>query len=562
MDSNLDLGMECRYWSSESWGYGMVKDQHSPIHSIRMFSNYGDILLTVISIDSTGDIHRIPNTMHRLRTHIIFSLLAAFVAVLFATGCASESSQPNIIYILADDLGYRELGSYGQEIIQTPRLDQLAEQGMRFTQHYSGSPVCAPSRGTLLTGKDTGHGYIRDNFEMGGWGPDEPEGQLPLPDEEITIAEILKPLGYKTGFVGKWGLGGPDSEGRPNRQGFDHFYGYLCQRVAHNYYPTHLWHDTNPDSLEGNAWFSAHQRLEEPLETDEAYYERYLAAQYAPDLMLQSALSFVEENRNDPFFLVFATPVPHLALQVPPESLEQYDSLSESGPYLGQRGYLPHPRPLAAYAAMISRMDSDIGRLLDLVDELGLADNTIVMFSSDNGTTYTGGVDAEYFNSVGDLRGLKGSVFEGGIRVPMIARWPGIIGSGSVTDHVSAFWDIMPTIADVTGATVPEDINGISFLPVLEGNDEEQVSHESLYWEYHAFGGMQAVRMGEWKAVRREIRRQDNAPVELYNLTLDIGEHNNVADQHPEIVAAARSVMDSRRPSEIERWNFIRDKRP
>lgn len=474
-------------------------------------------------------------------------------------GCQPRDRSPNIIYILADDLGYNEVGAYGQSIIQTPTLDQLAADGMRFTQHYSGSPVCAPSRGSLLTGKHTGHAYIRDNLEMGGWGPGEPEGQLPLFDAEITIAELLKPLGYKTGFVGKWGLGGPDSEGHPVRQGFDLFYGYLCQRVAHNYYPTHLWHNEDPDSLDGNAYFAAHQRIDEPLESDEAYYERFTGAQYAPDLMLSSALEFVESNKNDPFFLVFATPVPHLALQVPPESLIQYDDLVEDGAYLGDRGYLPHPRPLAAYAGMISRMDRDIGQLLALVDDLGLTDNTIIMFSSDNGTTYTGGVDADYFNSVGELRGMKGSVFEGGIRVPMIVKWPKNIAAGTTSDHISAFWDVMPTIAEIAGATVPDDIDGLSFLPTLTGNVADQRKHQSLYWEYHAFGGMQAVRMGDWKGVRREIRRQDDAPIELYDLAIDIQESNDISEDHPETVELIRSIMDSRSPSEIENWNFTLD---
>ena len=474
-------------------------------------------------------------------------------------GCQPEVRSPHIIYILADDLGYNEVGAYGQSIIQTPTLDQLAADGIRFTQHYSGSPVCAPSRGSLLTGKHTGNAYIRDNYEMGGWGPNEPEGQLPLPDAEITIAELLKPLGYKTGFVGKWGLGGPDSEGHPVRQGFDLFYGYLCQRVAHNYYPTHLWHNEEPDSLDGNTYFAAHQRIDEPLESNEAYYERFTGAQYAPDLMLSSALEFIKSNKNDPFFLVFATPVPHLALQVPLESLIQYDDLDERGAYLGNKGYLPHPKPLAAYAGMISRMDRDIGQILALVDDLGLTDNTIIMFSSDNGTTYTGGVDADYFNSVGELRGLKGSVFEGGIRVPMIVKWPNNIAAGTTSGHISAFWDVMPTIAEIAGATVPDDIDGLSFLPTLTGNVSDQRKHESLYWEYHAFGGMQAVRMGDWKGVRREIRRQEDAPIELYNLTDDIQESKDVSKENPETVELVRSIMDSRSLSEIDRWNFIRD---
>ncbi len=473
-------------------------------------------------------------------------------------GCEKEAEKPNIIYILADDLGYRELGSYGQKIIRTPNLDRLADEGIRFTQHYSGSPVCAPSRGALLTGKHTGNGYVRDNLEMGGWGPDEPEGQLPLLDAEVTIAEMLRPEGYATGFVGKWGLGGPDSEGHPNNQGFDRFYGYLCQRVAHNYYPTHLWQDGEPDSLKGQAYFAAHQRIEEPLDSIEEYYDRFAGEHYAPDLMLDAALEFVNENQSNPFFLVFATPVPHLALQVPLESLEEYPDSMDTEHFLG-RPYLPHPRPKAAYAAMITRMDRDIGTLLARVEELGLGDNTIVMFSSDNGTTYSGGTHASYFNSVGVLRGLKGSVFEGGVRVPMIVKWPGEIEPGTDTDHVSAFWDVMPTIAEITGATVPEGINGTSFLPTLTGTEELQEEGDPLYWEYHAFGGMQAVRMGDWKGVRLTIRRLDDSPVLLFNLADDVAEQNDVAADNPDVVQQIRAIMDARRPSEIETWNFVRE---
>ncbi|MDA1029405.1 MAG: arylsulfatase [Bacteroidetes bacterium] len=487
-------------------------------------------------------------------------LIPLSLAVLFVIGCA-ETPPPNIIYILADDLGYNELGSYGQKIIRTPNLDRLAGEGMRFTQHYSGSPVCAPSRGTLLTGKNTGTAFIRDNFEMGGWGPNEPEGQLPLRDSEFTIAEMLKPLGYSTGFIGKWGLGGPESEGHPNNQGFDQFYGYLCQRVAHNYYPTHLWQNGSPDSLEGNAYFAAHQKLDAPLETEEAYYDQFAAEHYAPDKMLESALSFLDQNKKNPFFLVFATPVPHLALQVPVESLEEYPESLDTEPFLGG-SYLPHPRPHAAYAAMITRMDRDIGTLLARLKDLGLEDNTIVMFSSDNGTTYSKGVDASYFNSVGDLRGLKGSVFEGGIKVPFIVKWPGKVQRGSTSDHISAFWDLMPTLADITGAEFPADIDGTSFLKTLNGKASKQSPTKPLYWEYHAFGGMQGVRMGDWKGVRLEIRKQDDAPVQLFNLVSDPNETTDVASANPAIVAQIRAIMNARTPSERKEWNFLRESNP
>ena len=485
-------------------------------------------------------------------------LLPLFFAILFAAGCA-KTPPPNIIYILADDLGYNELGSYGQKIIRTPNLDQLAAEGMRFTQHYSGSPVCAPSRGTLLTGKNTGTGYIRDNLEMGGWGPDDPEGQLPLLDAEFTIAEMLKPAGYTTGFVGKWGLGGPDSEGHPNNQGFDLFYGYLCQRVAHNYYPTHLWQNGTPDSLEGNAYFAAHQKIDAPLDTEEEYYDRFAAEHYAPDLMLESVLTFLDQNKDNPFFLVFATPVPHLALQVPKESLDEYPDSLDSEPFLGG-SYLPHPRPHAAYAAMITRMDRDIGTILARLKDLGLEENTVVMFSSDNGTTYSKGVDASYFNSVGDMRGLKGSVFEGGIKVPFIAKWPNKIAPSSTSDHVSAFWDVMPTVAELVGIEAPAGIDGNSFLPTLKG--KSQVEDKPLYWEYHAFGGMQAVRMGKWKGVRLEIRRQEDSPLQLFDLESDPNETMDVAAANAEIASQIRAIMDSRTPSPIETWNFVRDSTP
>jgi arylsulfatase A-like enzyme len=489
---------------------------------------------------------------NRLTTIVAASLL------LLASACKTEQPPPNIIYILADDLGYNEIGAYGQQMIKTPTLDQLARDGMRFTQHYSGSPVCAPSRGSLLTGKHTGTAYVRDNFEVGGWGPDEPEGQLPLLDAEITIAEMLKPAGYATGFVGKWGLGGPDSEGHPNNQGFDRFYGYLCQRIAHNYYPTHLWSDSEADSLDNGEWFAAHQTLDAPFATDQEYYDRFAGNDYAPDLMREAAVDFIDQHASDPFFLVFASPVPHLALQVPEESLKEYPDSMDTGPFLGGP-YLPHPRPKAAYAAMITRMDSDIATILERLEAHGIDDNTIVMFSSDNGATYVDGSYPDYFDSVGEFRGLKGSVFEGGIRVPMIVRWPGTVEAGSDTDHVSAFWDVMPTIAEMAGAQIPEGIDGESFLPALRGDTTEK-DRSPLYWEYHAFGGMQAVRMGEWKGVRLQIRRQEDSPVLLFNLNDDPSETTDVSAEHPDVVAQIRAFMDARTPSHLDRWNFIPDR--
>lgn len=480
----------------------------------------------------------------------------AFLLVALVGCTPAPDRPPNIVYILADDLGYGEIGAYGQELIRTPNLDRLAAEGMRFTDHYSGSPVCAPSRGALLTGRHTGHGAIRDNLEMGGWGPDEPEGQLPLPDSEVTIAEMLRPAGYATGFVGKWGLGGPGSEGHPNNQGFDFFYGYLCQRVAHNYYPTHLWKNSVADSLAGNpVWFSAHQRIDAPLATEQDYYDRFAGGTYAPDRMLEEAVEFIEDHREKPFLLVFATPVPHLALQVPAESLDPYRTVFDDSPYLGG-SYLPHPYPRAAYAGMISRMDRDVGSLLTLIEELGLSDETVVLFSSDNGTTYTGGVDAGYFKSTGVLRGLKGSVYEGGIRVPMMVRWPGRIAAGSTTDLPSAFWDVLPTVADIVGVESASGIDGRSLLPALLGEPSALEPDRPLYWEYHAFGGMQAVRMGRWKGIRLQAHDQPQGPIALFDLQSDIGETTDVAGEHPDIVARIDSVMRTRTLSVIDEWNF------
>lgn len=445
--------------------------------------------------------------------------------------------KPNIIFILADDLGYGELGCYGQTKIKTPNIDRLAGEGMRFTQHYSGSPVCAPSRCTLLTGKHTGHAYVRDNKEMGGWGPDEPEGQLPLPADAITIATLLQAHGYATGGFGKWGLGGPGSTGHPNKQGFDHWYGYLCQRVAHNYYPTHLWRNDEKHILQGNEYFAAHQRIAE-APADPEGYDRFRGEQFAPDLMIGEALQFVREHRDEPFFLYYATPVPHVAIQVPDDSLGPYLGAWEETPYLGNRGYLPHPTPRAAYAAMISRMDRDVGSLLALLDELGLADNTIVMFSSDNGPTFNGGSDAKFFESAGPLRGLKTSLYEGGIRVPLIVRWPGKTPARSVTEHISAFWDFLPTICEVTGIDVPSGIDGVSMLPTLLGNPQRE--HAYLYWEYK---GHQVVRQGRWKA----IRKKGLDAIELYDLQSDIAESRDVAADQEALVARLRQIMQQAR---------------
>ncbi len=461
----------------------------------------------------------------------------------------TETRQPNIIYILADDLGYGELGCYGQKKIKTPNLDDLAQSGMRFTQHYSGSAVCACSRCVLLTGKHTGHAYIRANKEMGGWGPNEPEGQLPIPGEEVTLAEILKQQGYATACIGKWGLGGPGSTGHPCFQGFDLFYGYLCQRVAHNYYPTHLWHNHDVDVL-GNRQFPAHQKID-AAPSDESHWCAYSGNVYAPDRMIGQALEFITANREKPFFLYFATPVPHVAIQVPDDSLSQYAGQFDDQPYLGQNGYLPHLMPRAGYAAMITRMDRDIGRILERIRELNLEKDTFIMFSSDNGPTYNGGTDAKFFNSAGPLRGLKGSLWEGGIRVPMIASWPGNIPADSTSDLVSGFQDVLPSICEVAGAKIPSGLDGISMIPTLLGqnasNPQEQKTHEYLYWELL---NQQAVRSGNWK-MYRTADKNGKIKSRLFNLADDIGEQDDLSETQTDQFARLLSIAKKARfPSE------------
>ena len=486
--------------------------------------------------------------MRSTRLAVLLTLAA------FAPGCVAappevveEPAPPNIVYIYADDLGYNEVGAYGQDKIRTPNLDRLAAEGMRFTQHYSGSAVCAPSRSVLLTGKHSGHSFIRNNKELGGWGPDEPEGQWPLAAEEQTLAELLQEQGYATGAMGKWGLGGPTDHGRPNLQGFDHYYGYLCQRVAHNYYPTHLWRNEDKDMLPGNEWFSAHQSIDEPLPHRDDY-AIYQGETYAPDLIADEVLQFIRDNADGPFFLYYPTIVPHVAVQVPDDSLAEYDGAFEETPYLGQQSYLPHPEPRAAYAAMITRMDRNVGRVLDLLEELGLEDNTLVMFSSDNGPTWVGGSDLEFFDGNGIFRGRKQQLYEGGIRVPMIARWPGHIEAGSVTDHLSAQWDVLATVLDVIDVAPLGDTDGISFAPTLF-NEGEQAQHDVMYWE---LGRQQAVRLGDWKLYRRANADNEIVNVELFNLADDVEEQNNLAEAMPAKVAELIEVAArSRVPSEL-----------
>ena len=477
-----------------------------------------------------------------MRLHGLLS--AVLVAVVWSAPAvmAENVDQPNIVFILADDLGYRELGSFGQRLIRTPHLDELARQGMRLTQHYSGNAVCAPSRCVLMTGKHPGHAYIRTNREM------KPEGQQPIPDSELTLAELLRDKGYVTGAFGKWGLGGPGSSGEPLRQGFDRFFGYNCQRHAHSYYPSYLWSDAERIELDNDPPVPGHASLPEGADpNDPRSYDRFKGQDYAPDRINAQVLDFIRTNKDRPFFLYYPSIIPHVALHVPDEDLEPYLQLGWNDPPFtraGGRGYTPHFTPRAAYAAMITRMDRYIGNVMKLLEELELADNTIIVFSSDNGTTMLKQeVDYDFFNSVGELRGLKGSLYEGGIRVPTIVRWSGHVLAGSVSDRVSGFEDWMPSLLELIGASdaTPTDIDGISLAPTLLG--EKQQPRPFLYREFPSYGGQQSIRVGPWKAVRQNMRR-GNIEIELYNLAEDVSERNDVADHHPEVVAELAELMN------------------
>ncbi len=490
------------------------------------------------------------------RTHHTMVNRVVTVAVVFFLGClstplrATGAKRPNIVLILADDLGYRELGSFGQTRIRTPHLDALAKQGMRLTQHYCGNAVCAPSRCVLMTGKNPGHAFVRSNKST------PPEGQQPIPDSEVTLAELMQQLGYKTGAFGKWGLGGPDSSGEPLRQGLDRFFGYNCQAHAHSYYPSYLWDDDKHIKLNNNPEIPGHASLQKDAdENDPRSYDIFKGTDYAPDRINAEALKFIRDNKDGPFFLYYPTVIPHVALHVPDEELEPYLALGWNDPPFTRGkgyGYTPHFTPRAAYAAMISRMDRYVGNVLKLLDDLDLSDNTIVIFSSDNGTTHLEQeVDYTFFKSVGELRGLKGSLYEGGVRVPTIVRWPGVVAPGSTSDHISGFEDWMPTLVEVAGGGVeiPGGIDGISIVPTLRGHDQPERPY--LYREFPSYGGQQTIRVGDWKAVRQNMSK-GNLEIELYNIGTDIGETNNVAGQHPDVVAKLSKMMsEARTPSEI-----------
>jgi len=472
--------------------------------------------------------------------------------------------KPNVIYILVDDMGIGDIEPYGQKHIRTPNLQILAEQGMTFTQHYAGNAVCAPSRAALMTGLHSGHGQIRGNFEYGGFFDKDEYGQMALHPGTVTLATIMKKAGYTTALIGKWGLGGPGSVGIPNKHGFDYFFGYLDQKQAHNHYPTHLWKNEKRFTLE-NEWLHPHAKLDDGASpNDPRSYDKFNRSDFAQTRLTQDALRYIEMPHNDPFFLYLSYAAPHAALQAPEEDVDKYTF--EETPYDGTTDgkYLPVLKPRATRAAMISHIDEGVGKLVTKLKEIGIAENTLIIFSSDNGPSTEGGADLEFFNSNGAYRGYKRDLYEGGIRMPTIAYWPGKVAKGEVSSHLSAFWDVMPTLAELAGVTLEQTIDGISFLPTLL-NQGEQIQHDTLYWEFHHWNGShkQAIRMQNiqginWKAVRHYSKnREAGSEIELYNLDMDPSESTNVAVSHPEVIAnAEKKFAQARTRSFIDAWNF------
>ncbi|MBI1331779.1 MAG: sulfatase-like hydrolase/transferase [Armatimonadetes bacterium] len=446
--------------------------------------------------------------------------------------------KPNVIYIMVDDLGYGELGCYGQKKILTPNVDRLAAEGMKFTQFYAPSPVCAPTRCSLLTGKHQGHAAIRGNKETGGFGPNDPEGQFPLPKSETTIAEVLKKSGYRTGIVGKWGLGGPDPGDTPMDHGFDFFYGFLCQRRAHNSFPPYLWKNHQPDLL-GNPIYNAHQKATSVPEDLEEYNKLYGGKTYAGTKFLENCIDFIKSSKGKPFFLYFAPTAPHVALQAPVDWIEKYPKSWDPKPYLGEKGYLPTPRPRATYAAMISYLDFTVGEIRKELEKDGLDKNTLIIFTSDNGATFAGGVDRDFFQSNGVYRDGKMSLYEGGYREPFIAWYPSMIRPGTQCDVPFAGYDSLVSIADFCGAKAPRT-DGVSYVPEFTGQAAKK--REYLYFEYPEANSMRAVVFGRMKAIQPNLIKKPDL-IEVYDLVADPSETYDLAASRPDIVKRAKEVF-------------------
>jgi len=448
-------------------------------------------------------------------------------SLMLLAGCGiankeAEVSKPNIIYILADDMGYGDLGCYGQKEIKTPTIDKIAAEGIRFTRHYSGSTVCAPSRCVLMTGMHTGHAKIRGNSPT-----------VELDQSDTTIATLLKTAGYKTAAIGKWGLGEELSMGRPSKQGIDYFFGYLNQIEAHNYYIDSLFRNDQKIGI-GNEVTICQKGYAAGVGS--ATKDRKV---YVPDLFIDEALQFIESNAKSPFFLYFATTFPHANNEFEVVNNEHGMEIPDYGIYADK----PWPNAQKGLAAMITRLDSDVAKIRAKLVELGIDKNTIIMFTSDNGPHAEANNDPKFFNSSGGLRGTKRDMYEGGVRVPMIACWPGTIKPNQVSSHISAFWDVMPTLTDIAGVKAPQKIDGISFVPTLLG--KKQKAHDNLYWEFNEQGGKQAVLKGYWKLVKLDLFKPEKTRIELYNLETDPSEQNDIAKDHPDIVAELTAILVS-----------------
>lgn len=430
----------------------------------------------------------------------------------------AQQKKPNIVFILADDLGIGDIGVYGQKIIKTPNLDKLAQEGMRFTQFYAGTSVCAPSRASLMTGKHTGHTYIRGNKEI------MPEGQEPLADSINTMAMDLQKAGYVTGAFGKWGLGMVGTSGDPNRKGFDEFYGYNCQRQSHRYYPTHLWHNDQRIELTGN--------------------DLTAQAHYAPELIQEQTLAFLEDHQDKPFFLFVPTVLPHAELAGPDDEFyEMYkDAFPETahqgnayGPLATVEGYTSVEKPRATFAAMVSRMDHYVGQIVQKLEELDLRENTIIIFSSDNGAHQEGGADPEFFESNAGFKGYKRSLYEGGLRTPLIVNWKNTILPGQLNKHIGAFWDMSSTLNALASTQAASPTDGISLKPTFL-SEGKQKKHDYLYWEFHEDGGRQAVLQQGWKLIKQKVKTPKDAYYELYHIDSDPKEQFNVAAKNKKMV--------------------------
>ncbi|MAT48017.1 MAG: N-acetylgalactosamine-6-sulfatase [Verrucomicrobiaceae bacterium] len=453
------------------------------------------------------------------------SLFLTFLATVSLTVGAMAGQKPNIIYILLDDAGYGDLSCYGQEKFQTPHIDRLAREGMKFTNHYAGSTVCAPTRSVIMSGLHTGHTASRGNREI------RPVGQFPIPASTFTIAEALKKAGYATGAFGKWGLGNPGSEGDPIHQGFDRFFGYNCQRNAHTYYPTWLFDDLRKIELDGKT--------------------------YAHDLIMDRAVEWIDRNHEGPFFCFLPVTIPHAAMHVPEKYAAPFrkkfpEFENKVGRYGNNRPFAKNPA--AQFAGMMTALDHGIGRVLESLEEHGIDKDTIILLSSDNGPHKEGGHMPDYFNSGGGLRGHKRDLYEGGIRCPLLVRWPGKVKAGSTSDHISAHWDLFPTFCELADTDLPQNLDGISFLSTLLGKPQKQ--HDYLYWEFFEGGGKRAVRIGKWKAVQNQVNRKgQNAPIEIYDLENDRAETSNLAAQSSELITRVRRIFkEAHTPSPL--WKF------